>query len=254
MRKATLNYIIYDYVMTIDSGSLDYIDEYTSQYKDDFELIKDNPKKELIYKFISEHDNISGNIKIFYSPSIYEREELSVVYKDNSKISIVTNEDSLTDIEKARRLLFTSKDQLFARLFLSSKIINRTIKYELVISEYEYVLAKKNGLLPIIDKDKFYINFSELIKYRMNSKKLGSIRELYEEMLDIWERNMNEYDYEDTYYYSRELRLLMDKYNKIKNKDKAISNLVIGNVFGRIKLNKNIYYSNAYDIKLNFNN
>ena len=254
MKKATLNYIIDDYIMQIETGPLYYIDEYTSQYKDNFELVKGNPKRELIYKFIREHNNKNGDIKVHYSPNIAEKEELPVIYKDNSKISIEKDEYSLTDIEKARRLLFTSKDQLFARLFLSSNIINQTIGYELAISEYEYILTKKNGLSPIIDENKFYISFYELIKYRMNSKKLGSIRQIYEEMLNIWETNMEEYNYEDTYYYSRELRLLMDKYNKIKNKDKAISNLVIGNVFRKIKLIKTIYYRDIYDIKINFNN
>ena len=242
MKKTVLNYVIHgsneNHTLPLMIGALDYIDDYTSKYKNDFDLIDNSPKKDMIYSFIKEHNNKRGKVIITHSPNLYLREQLSVLYKDDSNVSVFESENSISEIEKAKKLLFNSKDQLFSFLLLNSSTLSRTLAYELLITESEYLLAQKKGLSPIIDGDDYYISFVDLINYRINNNKLGAIRDLYENMLDFWQSNLEEMYYEDRYYYSRELKVLICKYNEIKSKKKMINNLRIGKINKKVRLNK----------------
>lgn len=252
MKKATLSYVIRDpengvKVLPLESGSLYYVDRYTSQYSSDSELISNYQKKNIIQEFIRASGNIGGSIRITYATNIYDKKELVPLY--NSQEAIMMNDDFenglLTEVEKARKLLFNSPGQLFARMLLSSKSFFESYNYRLSLSFHEYLNAKKKGIPVLQDGDSYYVNFSDLFQYRLNNRKLGSLREVYEDMLDIWKDKIMELNDEDFYYYSRQLRILINKYEMVRRKHVSVSNLkVFENKKSFSKISLNQHYNN----------
>lgn len=233
MKKATLNYVISDVSgeksLILENSSLYDIDMYTSQYKGDIDLINSYYNPEKIRNFLRENPGKVGNVRVFYAKNIQSKQKLLPLYDSKREICMYDdiNNGNYTEIELARKLLFNSQGQLFTRLLLSSDFIPETFDYKLSISFHEYLLAKKKGLIVEQQNDSYYISFSELFKYRLANKKLGSLRELYEDMLDAWKDNLMNLNDDDFYYYSRQLRILMNKYEKMKLKHISVNNLKV---------------------------
>ena len=152
MKKAFLNYVINSSngikKMIVEADSLDYIDSITSKYNNDFEFIKASNKKLKIIDFIKENGNKKGKLEIEYAIDINQKIDLPVFY--NYPNRIVLDDDfmnnDVSEIEKARKLLFNSKNQLFARIALLDRSIMDTLSYKVSISYPEYLYAKSKKL------------------------------------------------------------------------------------------------------------
>ena len=151
MKKAFLNYVINSSngikKMIVEADSLDYIDSITSKYNNDFEFIKASNKKLKIIDFIKENGNKKGKLEIEYAIDINQKIDLPVFY--NYPNRIVLDDDFMnnyvSEIEKARKLLFNSKNQLFARIALLDRSIMDTLSYKVSISYPEYLYAKSKN-------------------------------------------------------------------------------------------------------------
>lgn len=221
MRKATLNYVINtsngSKVLPLDSASLYYIDSYTSQYKNQHDLIINHPDKDKILNFIHSNNGEDGKLKISYTMDLESKKNLVPLYSNMQGIVIEDDllNDKISETEKARKLLFNSKSQLFARIVSMSNSLKPTFSYQISISYQEYLNAKKNNLIVYKKDDSYYIEFSELLKYRANNKKLGQLRAVYEDMLVEWKHNMESLDSEELYYYSRQIKILINDYLQV---------------------------------------
>ncbi len=233
MKKAFLNYVINSSngikKMIVEADSLDYIDSITSKYNNDFEFIKASNKKLKIIDFIKENGNKKGKLEIEYAIDINQKIDLPVFY--NYPNRIVLDDDfmnnDVSEIEKARKLLFNSKNQLFARIALLDRSIMDTLSYKVSISYPEYLYAKSKKLNTSKIGDLYYISFIELINFRANNLKLGKLRNLYEEVLQIWKDKINSMSYDNKYFYSRQIALLIARYNTLKSKIMFVYNLFV---------------------------
>ena len=234
MERASLNYIITstqngEKVLSLESSTLNYIDNFTSKYKNYKDFIENYDKKELIKNFIIENNFNSGNLKIHYFSDFHKTVKIPVLF--DSKDEINMSEDLLsgkiTEFEKARKLLFNSRNQLFAKIFLTYKPIEECFFYKMSITEEECYLAIKHGIECEEKDNHFFISFRDLIEYRAHNNRLGNIRNLYEDMLEIWKENVMGYKKEEFYYYSRQIRILLKYYNELKSKTIGIKNLIL---------------------------
>lgn len=245
MKKAVLNYVVKDQndklvYLPIETSSLYQMDFYTAQFKNDSDLIKDCPKRNQILEFIRVNGNEPGKFVISYVTNIYSKKNIPVLYDDPNEILI--NEDyingEVSEVEKSRRLLFNSQGQIFSKLLLSDKDISECYNYRFSLSFQEYLAALKNNVVVEKRDDGYFIDFKELLKYRATHRKLGALRNVYEDMLDIWKSKLDSLNDEDYYYYSRQLRMIYNKYEKLKNRNLSISNLKVHNdickkIYGR---------------------
>ena len=191
MTKATLNYVIKigNEVKTLNlySEPLYSIDQLTSLYMNDKDFISNFYDRDRIKEFVRENGNIEGNLSIEYPISIKEVERLP--------------------------LLFNSKNQLFANLVLSSKIIDKYLTTLIDLPPKTESIVYKYGLKTVFLKNKHYIRFRDLIRFRIKSRKLGPLREVYEDMLNDIKNEINNLNDDNYYFYNRQFKLLIDEYN-----------------------------------------
>ena len=229
MNNATLVYKIdYNKQLRLENRSLYLIDKITSSFKNDEDFIKHYYNKEEIYKFIKENGNQKGNLVIDYKKDQNIKEELKPLY--NIKEGIVIDEDfynnQITEIEKARKLLFNSKNQIFTRLLLSNKTLEFAFNKYIDLDIEEVKFCRNNNIKLKNVNDKFYVSFKSLLEYRVNSPKLGMIRNAYLDMLNILKNRIMQLDRNTFYFYNRELRLLIEKYKEMIN-IMTIKNIVV---------------------------
>ena len=235
MSNATLMYVINNGKDTrnlrLITESLFNLDKYTCNFKNEDDFINNFQKKNDIEKFILENGK-KGHILINYAKSVTEKEQILPLF--NSKDIFIFKDDpyegKITEVEKARRLLFNSKNQLFIKLVLSFKIIDKVLSNLIEINDKEYDQLVKYNFHPSYINYRYYIDYKSLFEYRLHVNKLGCIRNCYEEMLDDLKTRMMELDGNSYYYYNRQLRIAINVYNEMINKELFIKNLKIKNL------------------------
>lgn len=218
MNKATLNYIINvgnnERVLRLETEPLYTMDRHTSPYLNEKDFIAHYYNKDKILKFIRDNGNIEGRLTITYAKSVQDKQELPIIY--NNKSGFVFEDDpyegKITEIEKARKLLFNSKNQMFTRLVLSLGILNDFQSKLIDLTDKEASFVRKQGIEVIDYDNKYYIRFKDLFRYRLKSKKLGYLRLVYEDMLAVVKEEIMDYDDNDFYYYTRQLKYAMNRY------------------------------------------
>lgn len=216
-----------DKVLTLDSGTLRYIDSITKDYKNEKELKNSDDYREKIKAYSTVHNNIDGEIILSYIKNNNEKLELNLLYDD--PVAIRTRTSSLEEVksetEMARKLLLNSKNQLFLTLFLLNKNLSATTTSTVKMTIDEYKIAKHEGCNVTAYDGEYRIPISDVLKYRLKHKKLGPMRLLVEDTLEVWKKNMLSLNDDDLYFYSRELRLLMNEYHYRKIPRRAVYNL-----------------------------
>ncbi|MBR4672679.1 MAG: hypothetical protein IKO78_05735 [Bacilli bacterium] len=219
MNKATLNYVINvgnkEKILRLETEPLYSMDRHTSPYRDEKDFIAHYYNKDKILNFIRDNGNVEGHLAITYAKSVVSKEEIPILF--NIKEDLVFEDDpyegKITEVEKARKLLFNSKNQLFTRLVLSLGILSEFLNKLIDLTEKEASFVRKQGINIINYNDKFYIRFRDLFKYRLKTRKLGYLRLVYEDMLAEIKREITELDDNDFYYYSRQMKYAMTRYN-----------------------------------------
>lgn len=221
--------------VTLESGSLRYIDFCTR----DFESEKDLVESYIYRERTKQIDN--GCLKVYNIRNNSYKERIPILLNDSDPIYLKDSyfDKVISEIEKTRKLLFKSKNKLFMKGFLATEIFEDTIKFSIKLTTNEYKFALKKGI-PVLNKlDEHYIEVRELFKFYIKEEKLGILKPVFEESLDIWKKQIKKMNEEPLYYYSRNLRILMNNYyKKIKSNNKLISNLKI-----RKKLTEVVLYN-----------
>lgn len=239
MNNATLTYVInYNNQikrLKLETQSLLYVDRYTSEYKNEDDFIKNYYNKGMIDNFIRENGNIKGKLVVSYTKNMKEKEDVMPLYNSQEEFALVDNpyEGKITEIEKARKLLFNSKNQMFAKLVISNNTFENHLNKMIDLSLEEAIYLKKCGFSPIFINNKNYISFKSLFEYRIKSPKLGCIRGAYQDMLKTLKNELMILDDSTFYFYNRQLRILINKYNELIQ-EFFIKNLKIK----KIKFNK----------------
>ena len=212
MSKATLNYIIDGKELPISRDTLYALDSYTNNYKDDDELRLNSPLKNKIHSFIKEHE-VKGQFLITYVDG-YKRKNVRPLYGDTSPI--ILRDDVIngkaSEVERARKLLFNSKNQIYSREVYNNTNISDSLNMEIKIND-EDAAVLKHYKIPVRDEYmSHYVRFRDIVRFRIKNQKLGLIRPIYEDMLDLYKKEIEKLGMDDLYFYSREFRIIYNDY------------------------------------------
>jgi len=213
-------------LLNIDSSTLHQIDNITRLFKDEKDLMNSSYYQDRMGDLVSS-DDFNSKIVLTYVKNNQEKLDLDIIYNDNESIRMRTNslEEVTSEVEKSRKLLLNSKNQIFLTSFLINKKFISTTQSTVRMTIDEYKIAKKEGYKTEVQDGEYRISIREVLKYRLNHKKLGPMRLLVEDTLEVWKKNMLSLNDDDLYFYSRELRLLLNEYNYRKIPRKAVMNL-----------------------------
>ncbi len=220
MHNATLMYVINGKDgaknLRLFSESLFNLDKYTCNYKNEDDFVRNYRNKAEIDKFVRENGRI-GHIVVSYSKSTTERAQLLPLF--NSKDIFIFKDDPYsgkeTEMEKARKLLFNSKNQIFTKLIFSLKIFDIILFNLMPLTYKEAELLSKAGFNPLYLNNNYYAHYKTLFEYRIYNNKLSCIRRPYELMLDDIKERMMRLESNMFYYYNRQLRIAINMYNEL---------------------------------------
>lgn len=246
MNNATLMYVINNdnciKNLRLENQSLYYIDNYTKNYKNEEDFINNYYNKNKIITFIKENGNTKGQLVICYTTNVNKRENIQPLF--NTKENFVFKEDpyegKITEIEKARKLLFNSKNQLFAKLILKNNTLDSQLNKLIDLTDEEYYYINKYNIKTAFINNKHYISFKSLFEYRIKADKLGHVRNVYQEMLDILKSRIMFLDNNNFYFYNRQLRIIINEYNELI-KQITVKNLKVKKIkkYTKYVINKN---------------
>lgn len=217
-------------IITLETGTLRYIDSIISDFADAESLKKDK-------EFLSKLSNLSpdeiqkSKVVLTYIRNNNEKLQLQPIYNDQTPICTRSNsvEDIKSEVEKARKLLFSSRNQLFLLMFLNRNVLLGTTSPTVKMTFDEYKKAKETGLPVLIKDGEYRLSIKDILTYKLSSPKLGPMRLLFEDTLEVWKKSMLDLPDEDLYFYSRELRILINEYNYRKIPRRAVYNLKLNN-------------------------
>lgn len=243
MSKATLTYVINkgedneNAILYLESGSLKYIDSCTKKYIDEDDLMRsDGYRERIIEHHRKSASKVKGQFYVAFIEDSDRKEDVPILFDNDediiTTINIETNHSN--EIEKARHLLWTSKDEGYLKLFLEEERLADTTFFNIRLSnQKEYRAALDAGLKPSIISGNNYLTIEEILQYKLETDDLGSMRALIEDALEVWKEKLFELDQEALYYYARHLRILENEYEKYLSEKKTVMDLDINS--------KNVY-------------
>ena len=227
MGKATLSYFVDDKKFVIYSDTLTNIDKYTCEMKNEKELFENVPKTEFLSYYTTYKKN-RGSFKITFVDEHNEIRKIPVLYNQKPiEIDDIAKEGIVSESEKARRNLLNSEEQLYSKLFLLNKDVNKAKKLSVVLTRKDKLLLDEYGIYTFEKNGYYAVSIEDLIRFRSTHKKLKDVRPIYEEALDLWKEKMDNLSYDDIYFLSREYRLINTNYNRIRENGLSVSNLDI---------------------------
>lgn len=217
------------------TGSLRRIDNCTRFY-DSIEEMRQSPEfQERINSFIKRNENyiktynnnFEGEFAVSFIVDSEKREYLPILINDKKPIRTRTSalEEVKSEVEKARKLLFRSKDKMFLKRMLKDERFADTTDFDIKLKLPEYKEVTKKGIKPKLIDGEYYLTIHEILEYTAKTEKLGLMRGLVEDALEVWKENILALDDELLYYYSRHLRLSLNAYDKDKLGRKLVTNL-----------------------------
>jgi len=217
------------------TGSLRRIDNCTRFY-DSIESMRQSPEfQEQINSFIKRNENyiktynndFEGEFAVAFIVDSEKREYLPLLLDDKKLIRTRTSalEEEKSEVEKARKLLFRSKDKLFLKRMLKDERFADTTDFDIKLKLPEYKEVIKKGIKPRLIDGEYYLTIHEILEYTLRVDKIGLMRGLVEDALEVWKENILALDDELLYYYSRHLRLALNAYDRDKINKKLVTNL-----------------------------
>jgi len=229
------------------SGSLRMIDNCTRGYDSIEALRQSSDFQERINDFIKRNENFikeynnnfKGEFVVAFIMDSEKREYLLLLINDDKPIRTRTSalEEVKSEVERARKLLFRSKDKLFLRRMINDERFSDTTDFDIKLKLPEYKEVIKKGMHPKLIDGAYYLTIHEILEYTLQTEKNGLMRGLVEDALEVWKENILALDDELLYYYSRHLRLAINAYDKDKLSKKLVTNLKanVQNMIGVVK-------------------
>ena len=229
------------------SGSLKMVDNCTRGY-DSIEALRQSSEFQArINDFLKRNENyirdynnnFQGEFVVAFIMDSEKREYLPLLINDEKPIRTRTSalEDVKSEVERARKLLFRSKDKLFLRRMLRDERFSDTTDFDIRLKYPEYKEVVKKGMHPKQIDGSYYLTIHEILEYTLQTEKNGVMRGLVEDALEVWKENILALDDELLYYYSRHLRIAINAYDKEKFNKKLVTNLKanVQNMIGVVK-------------------
>ncbi len=196
---------------------------------DNKDYVRDNPdnKGRFVVDYIRDSD-LKEELPVLYShgkyrPILIQMTPVTIdeMHRLGERVSMVPSE-----IERARKLLLSSKNKKFLINFLRSDKFVSTTNFKMRVTKDEYDMARSSGAEGFFKNNQYGLSMREVLVYLYKNKKLGFMRVLVEDSLELWKSNLESINREDLYYYARNIRELIDNYyENINYKDKTVTNL-----------------------------
>lgn len=217
------------------TGSLRRIDNCTRFY-DSIEEMRQSPEfQDRINSFIKRNESyiknynndFQGEFAVAFIVDSDKREYLPLLMNDKKPIRTRASalEEVKSEVERSRKLLFRSKDKLFLKRMLKDERFADTTDFDIKLKLPEYKEVTKKGFKPRFVEGEYYLSIHEILEYTASAEKIGLMRGLVEDALEVWKENILSLDDELLYYYSRHLRLALNAYDKDKLGKKLVTNL-----------------------------
>lgn len=221
--------------LVLDRKSLRELDLFTMGFLGTSDLKTYPNYKSKINYFIDKYKlEDDGCIKLQYIKDKVSKEELPFVFSERSipstKKDIYSN--TLSTFEEARKLLWSSKNKEFLKLYLEDERLFATSNFYLEVDGIkEYKSLMKYGIPIYKDNDNINFSFRELLTYVFENSSY-ELKPILESSLESW-RNLLEgmENEEEKYYYARELQRIKNIYLSKLHKIDKISNLKFS-IFG----------------------
>lgn len=212
--------------LTLDSASLKEIDDITRVCRNAYDVINSAKYKNKVDDFVKTGSFVRGNLKVVYTIEHDSRVTLPVIFnrKDEILLFSSTVDDKLSEVDKARKKLFSSKNNLYTQLFLNNPIMESTTMHLVRLDSEEYLYAKSRGLEPVLVEDDYRLSLKDILKFRMHNSKLRIFRPLFEDALEVWKSDLYSMDHEELYFYSRTLAVLHEEYLVKSRRQELIKN------------------------------
>ena len=214
--RAILTYTSSKGSVNLLSGSLPYVDSCIGNFYNYDDLAYDSACWDLIK---SVFDGELSDSTFHLSITRYDgaREELPLIFNDREPIFTTNNhyDGKISEIEKSRKLLFSSKDKNFMKQFVANDLMVKTATFTVGITDEEASYIWYNNIdLPIANttNGEKYIFAIDLFKASLEQKKLGKLRDVFESSIDMWSDKLESKDDDEVYYYCRNLRLMVLEY------------------------------------------
>ena len=192
------------------SGSLKMVDNCTRGY-DSIEALRQSSEFQArINDFLKRNENyirdynnnFQGEFVVAFIMDSEKREYLPLLIKKYNKIRTRTSalEEVKSEVERARKLLFRSKDKLFLRRMLRDERFSDTTDFDIRLKYPEYKEVVKKGMHPKQIDGSYYLTIHEILEYTLQTEKNGVMRGLVEDALEVWKENILALDDELLYY------------------------------------------------------
>ncbi|MBR4262466.1 MAG: hypothetical protein IKQ35_03800 [Bacilli bacterium] len=236
MSMATLVYTFGDPLNEekLITGSLRQIDNCTRLYTDEVEMRNGSEFKYRIDSYIQrnsasiENSPNTGQFKIYFIEDNAKRDELRIIYDDPrpviTRLNNIYGDNSVSEVERARKLLFSSKNKLFLRQNMGEDWFRDTTGCLVKLKTLEVRELIGAGFKPLCRDGEYYLTIEDILEYSLGREKLGFMRDLVEDTLDIWKEKLEELDEDILYYYSRNLRMSINSYHSNMNAKRPIVN------------------------------
>ncbi len=241
MSKAILSFIIdknannENNELILLNDSLRTVDNCTRFYKD-ADAMRHSPEfQSRIEGFLKHNKNFIdgqdldsvGEFAVSFILNSDNREYLPIMFDDETPIRMRTTslETTKCEVERARKLLFTSKNKMFLKRMLNDERFEDTTAFNIKLRLPEYKEMSKKGVKPQLIDGEYYMTINDILQYFSTVDKVGPMRSLVEDALEVWKEKMLDLDDELLYYYSRNLRLAINAYDHDKVAKKLVSNL-----------------------------
>ena len=180
-------------------------------------------------EFMEENPYAKGKFKVYFIEDNANKEEVDILFNDTKPISIKTNHFTTstmnTEVEDARKLLFSSKDKRFLRACMEKDWFRDTTGHLIKLKPNETEELTRSGYKPITQYNAQYADIETILKYALDTPKLSFMRDLVEDSLEIWKEKIEYLRLDLLYYYSRNLRMVINSYHASLNRTNRIYNL-----------------------------
>ena len=234
MSIATLVYTLGDSLNEekLLSGSLRQIDNCTRLYTDEIEMRNGTEFKYRIDCYLqlnsATNPNNKGSFKLYFIEDNAKKEEMGILYDDTkaivTKLNNLYGDPTTSEVERARKLLFSSKDKIFLKEIMKEDWFRDTTGCVIKLKTLEAKELIKSGFKPLSRDGEYYTTTEDILGYSLSKDRLGFMRDLVEDTLEIWKEKLEEQSEDILYYYSRNLRRSINKYYRIINMKKPIIN------------------------------
>jgi len=212
--------------LTLESASLKEIDNITRFYRNAFDVINSKKYKAKVDEYVKGGSFVRGNLKVVYTIEQDSRVVLPAIFNRTDEILLFSStvDEKLSEVDKARKKLFGSKDNLYIQLFLNNPIMESTTMHLVRLDSEEYLYAKSRGLEPVLVEDDYRLPLKDILKFRLHNSKLRIFRPLFEDALEVWKADLYSLEQEELYFYSRTLAVLHEEYLVKSRRQEMIKN------------------------------